>query len=633
MSLRTVLFFSLTVAAASPSPARALEMFCKPEEVQKICDTVPRDGLGNPEYNHSDPAKPWLIGKDDVITLPAGNYAPGNGPFGVPMVYLIENAILAIQDLPAGKEVSIGAWFVLCDQAQFHVKRAMYRSAAAFPFEFPLLAGGNSAVILQEARIATVEKTLAEAGAPGALLMVIGGDSNLLVTPQTGKGVTFERAGEAWELAVVHNATATVRKAEVFGEFYIAGTAKLTVEDSQYFDLFFEACPGEALDIPALPALCTLGDPQNGCVTAGHQPTDFAISPPDTPFSLKFKNDRIFSWAISTYEGSIVSTAAAPKDANVCVGLSMTGNHTLKLNPGDPPVHEGIGDRELEFNGTYVFGWHVWPFGTGTIELLPGSEVGDFVANDSVEAVARGATFSGGMLVTSGQGKLLLEDCLVRERFQNIGARARAVRTKFESEFSLAGPTWLADCARPGAPLEDIRPEAKIYEVAISAPEDGSVFPSGTLAVEGTVKALDGSGNTLDPFPAWTIEIRGEHGGGAQEFGAPAAGPITSFDLSNLPYGEYEVNLYFSDSEGSAAKSTRSVTVGTPPDAGTPEDAGVDAGEPDAAEPQGDSGRPADSGGNDRPPSDSGAKDGPPSEAPEGGEGGCSCTTVLFGVR
>ncbi|MBI5527747.1 MAG: hypothetical protein HY897_15560 [Deltaproteobacteria bacterium] len=608
----------------APAPALALDLFCKPDDLAGICDTVPRDGLGNPDYNHNDPAKPWVIGKDDVITLPAGNYAPGNGPFGVPMVYLVENAILAVQDLPAGKEVSIGAWFVLCDQAQFHVKRAMYRSAAKFPFEYPMVAGGNSAVIFQEARIATVEKTLAEAGAPGALLMVMGGDSNLLVTPQTGKGVTFERVGEAWELAVVHNATATVRKAEVFGEFYIAGTAKLTVEDSQYFDLFFEACPGSALDIPALPALCTLGDPQNGCITAGHEPIDFTISPPETPFSLSFKNDKIFSWAVSTYEGSIVTMAAAPKDANVCLGLSMTGEQTLKLNPGDPPVHEGLNDRELAFNGTYVYGWHVWPFGTGTIELLAGSEVGDFVANDSIEAVARGVTFSGGMLVTQGQGKLLLEDCLVHELFQNIGGRARAVRTAFESTFSIAGPTWLADCTRPAPQLQDIRPEAKIYELALTAPEEGAEFPAGALGVEGSVKAVDGSGNTLDPFPAWTVELRGERGGGAQEFGAPADGAITSFDLSGLPYGEYEVNLYFSDSEGSAAKSTRKVTIGIPPDAGTHEDAGADVAEPEDRSDPSDRSGPPDAGA----AADAGAKEPPASETAEGSEGGCSCTVI-----
>ena len=610
---------ALAAIAAAPLDARAIDLFCNPQD---LCATVPRDGLGNPDYNHTDPGKPWVIGKTDYISLPAGSYTPGNGPFNAPMVYLVEDGVLAIEDLAAGAEVSIGAWFILCDRSQLRVTRSLFRSAAQYPFQYPIIADGNSAVILQEATLATLDKSLAQAAAPGALLHVMGGSSTLTAVPVVKNGVKFERVGEAWELAVVHQATATVHKADVFGEFYVAGDATFTVEDSQYFDLFFEACPGAPLAIPSLPGLCTIGSGANQCVTAGHQPTDFSLGPPDTSFTLSFKNDKIFSWAASTYAGSDLTVGAAPEDANFCVGLSMTGDRTLKLNPGSPPVAEGLDDRAIAFNGTHVFGWHVWPYGSGTVEILAGSEVGDFVAPDQVVGIARGTTFNNGMLVAQNDGVMHVEDCTVKERFQNVEAKVTAARTTFESSFSLSGDTWLADCTRPAQGLEDIRPAARIHEVALTKPADGASITGGALEIEGTVRAVDGSGAALSPFPHWAAEIRGDKNSAAHTGDTPVEGPIASLDVSAFPYGEYEVRLYFTDTVGQEAASVRKVTVGTP-DAGQP-DAGVDAGaEEDAGAPV-DAGAIADAGA----PLDAGAKADAAAEATGGGEGGCSCATI-----
>ena len=610
------------LTAATPS-AHALEMFCTPQD---LCSTVPRDGYGNPDYNHTDPAKPWVIGKTDVISLPQGNYPVGNGPFGAPMVYLIEGATLSIEDLPAGTEVAIGAWFIICDQAQFRVKRSLFRSAAQFPFQYPIIAEGNSAVFFDEAQIATVEKSLAQAGAPGALLQVMGGGSTLAANPVVKNSVTFERAGEAWELAVVHQATATVRKADVFGEFYIAGDATFTVEDSQYFDVFFEACPSVPLAIPALPGLCTIGAGPTQCVTAGHPPLDFSLGPPDTTFTLSLKNDKVFSWAASTYPYSKLTVGAAPDDANFCVGLSVTGDQHLKLNPGNPPVKDGLNDRDLTFNGTHVFGWHVWPAGTATVALLAGSEVGDFAAADQVTGTARGVTFADGMLVAQAQGSLHLEDCTVNERFQNVEAKVSAARTTFNDGFSVAGDTWLADCTRPAANLEDLRPEAKIYEVKLTGPAEGATLAGPAFTVAGTVTAKDGAGATIDPFPPAVIEVVNSTTGTpvqSHDISAPAAAPAQwNFDMGQAPAGTYEARLYFTAADGRDAVSRRTIHYAPPvPDAGADAagDAGVveDAGAKPDAGPKPDAGRP-----------DAGSDAGQPAAAPGGGEGGCSCAMI-----
>ena len=630
----------LLFALALPVPAAALDLFCKPADLQSVCTMVPRDGNGDPAYNHTDPSRPWVIGKTDVVSLAAGDYAPGNGAVGAPMVFVIEDGGLAVEDLPAGDEVSIGAWIILCDRASFRVRNSTFRSAAQFPFQYPLLATGQSTVTFTEARLATIERSLAAKGVIGALLHVMGNDSQITVTPLTDKGITFEHTGEAWEFAVVHNATAHVSKADVFGEFYIAGTATLTVEDSQYFDLFFEACPGTPLTIPSLPGLCSIAGGPNQCITAGHQPIDFALGPSDTTFSLSFTNDKIFSWAASTYPESTLTVGAAPKDANFCVGLSMTGDHRLKLNPGNPPVQEGLDDRSLAFNGTHVFGWHVWPYGSGTVEILPDSEVGDFSAVDQVQGIARGVTFANGMLITQAQGSLFIDNCFVNERFQNIGAPARAVRTQFKSNFSVAGPIWLADTPLPALQLRDIRPEAKIHEVEIKFPIDGdSVYTQFTVG--GFVRAKDGNGNTLDPFPTASVEVVNK-ATGTQVYryditSSADTGTSWDFDMGQAPYGTYEARLYFNDPAGKDAVSRRTlhyippVTDAGIDDAASAQDTGPDAGATDAAMPFDigfDAGLVPDAGKEADASADLSDGASAKSEASEGSGGGCSCAIM-----
>ena len=67
----------------------------------------------------------------------------------------------------------------------------------------------------------------------------------------------------------------------------VQGGATLDVQNSFYFDVFFENCPGDTYSLSDLPVLCDLHDPVAGCMTAAHAPINFALGPPATPFLLE----------------------------------------------------------------------------------------------------------------------------------------------------------------------------------------------------------------------------------------------------------------------------------------------------------------------------------------------------------
>ena len=222
---------SLLLCLASPQ-AQAIEFFCNPID---LCAWVPVDAQGQAVYNHEDPNLPWVIGGNEVVNLSAGNYGVGVGAIGLPMVFVIEDGTLAIEDL-GDLEVGLGAWIVLCDRATFRLRDSTLRLLSDYAFQHPLFAMGQSQVEFEDARVRAMKPELEAAGYHGAFFQVMAEQSSLTVTPNTSYGFTTPQFGDAWELAVVHDAQASVDMAFMAGEFYIQGNAQVQVSNTRWHD-------------------------------------------------------------------------------------------------------------------------------------------------------------------------------------------------------------------------------------------------------------------------------------------------------------------------------------------------------------------------------------------------------------
>ncbi len=620
-----VLWLLVLVGLLWGAPVRAIEFFCDPVD---LCAWVPTDGQGNPAYNHSDPDAPWVIGGDEVVELAPGQYEMGVGPIGVPMIYVIEDGSLRIED-SGDQEVAYGAWVVLCDRASLSIRNATFRALQDYGFQYPLFALGQSRVDIADATVYGCRPELHAQGARCHFFQVMGEDSSLTVQPDaSAHGARLPVPGEAWELAVVHRASGDVRGVEAFGEFYIQGQAEFAVADTQYHDMFFEICPGEDVTLADLPELCDPNDPLAGCLTPGHQPIDFAIGPPDTSFSLTLTNDKVFAWAVSNYPGSTTRLQRIRAGTNLAVGLGgIRDDLQLYLMPGEQSAFAGLSDRTITLDDANIFGWHVWPVGDSHTVLLPGSEVGDLLPGDQASAEAEGVTFEHGMLRSGPEQQIWLDDCTVRLDVENTGGKLWALETRFDSPVTVAGPTWLADADWPGPALLDLRPNGTLYRVALTAPAAGAELNGEPVAIRADVRAEDGDG-PLEPFPASELEIiaraddsrvlhRELDGGGDDRL-------LATWDPAGLDPGDYRIRLWFSGADGARAPSQRTVRL-----AGGPEPDGGPDGGPDGAE---DGGR--DGGGDAAADRDAGTDgtDDSDEDAPAGGGGGCGCSSSAPGA-
>lgn len=574
---------SVVCAASITKHAAAIEYFCEPQD---FCEWVPRDGSGQPVYHHGDGAAPWVIGGNDLVQLSAGEYQSGTVPgFSFPMIFVVENGTLAIEDL-AGGEVGLGAWIFLCDQATFRIRNATYRTLADFPFQYPLFALGQSRVEYQQATIYTLKAPLEASGYRGAFFQVMGYESTLDVVPGADFGISLPMLGDAWELAVVHDAVGTVQGADVFGEFYVAGNAQFRVEDSQYHDMFFEACPGAHYDLVALPELCDIGVPDDGCITPGHPPIDFHMGPPNTSFTLDLVNDKVFSWAAATYESSSVSVRDVPERANFAIGLGgIYDDLEMRLAPGSPPVMEGVTDRTLVFENSHVLGWMVWPGNPSHTKLLEGSEVGDLLPSEGAVTEAHGTLFTGAMMDSPTGTEMRLYDSRIAQRVSNSGGRFWATNTQIDDVMAVAGPTWFADVTENAA--MDLREGGTLHRIRIDSPAEGSTPTGSMLTIEGSVTASTADG-VASPFPSAVLDAVEVATGTVYPIGtisAPASGEaLATWELAGLPNGTYDIRLYFSG-DGDSAASVRRIEIAGAADAGVDAspDAAADGSVPEAA--------------------------------------------------
>ncbi len=550
----------LAILCGLPSSALAIEAFCAPVD---LCAAVPRDSGGTPVYNHTDPTKPWVIGGTEVVSLTAGEHqAGGSGDFKV--AFVIENGTLEVKDLP-GEEAGFGAWLVLCDQATFRVHNAGFRSYANRDFEFPIFAFDQSHIDLVDARFYTMRPELEALGQHGHLLQVMGDSSTLSATKLNAPmSVNFPDNNGFWELAATQSSVVTVQDMMTLAELYVQGNAQLTVTSSFFFDLFFEVCPGDTYSLADLPALCDLRDPVAGCFTASHASIDYSLSPPATPFTLTLQNDKVFSWAVSTYAGSSVEVSNVPLLANFAVGLGgVHDDLQLRLVPGAVPIIEGVTDRTLTFTNVAVSGgFMLWPSGSSHVTVLPGSEVADVLPGDTAivdvqESVLRGAQF----MTVAGTG-IRVVDTAVQEGAQNAGGTLWAVRSTFDAGLHLAGPTYFADTPIPTPFTYDSA--ASLYRVELTSPADGSSTYPDFVNVEGTVRAQTAAGE-ISPFPLARLEVRDLSTSILTEVAildAPHdAELLATVDARDALPGDYELRLYFIGSDGEQAMSSRLVTI------------------------------------------------------------------------
>src|SRR5688572_30307531 len=151
---------ALVFALSDVRSAHALDQFCTHFE---ICDQVPRVN-GIPDYNdqNGDPNKPWVIGNNTQLVLPAGDYAPGAGTFG-PAVFLVENASLVIENLV--DEVAIAGHVIVCDQASFTVRNATFRSDAQVFFQYFIWADHDARITYENAHLFTLNEAIEALGA------------------------------------------------------------------------------------------------------------------------------------------------------------------------------------------------------------------------------------------------------------------------------------------------------------------------------------------------------------------------------------------------------------------------------------------------------------------------------------
>ncbi len=526
-------------------PALALEAFCTHVD---FCALVPRSG-NVPVYNHPsmpgfNPTLPWVIGGTSVVNLTAGTYVAGPSAFG-PSVYVVENGTLAIEDQMA--DVAMPVNLFLCDNATFRVRNATYRTNGDGPFAHWIWADENSQVIYQNANLASLTSELEALGLPGALLQVMQGQSSLVASPAVpgGAGVQMTRFGDAWELAVTEQATATVDDFRGFAETYIAGTANLAINNSFFFDVFFEMCPGVTQTLPALPDLCSLdGTTGPQCITAAHVPINFNVAPPATTFTLSLNNDHVFSWALSTYPGSTGALSNVGQNANLAVGLgSLTGVLNVRAVPGNPSILTGVTDRTLNLTNAYVGFWHMWPSGTVDLSIVD-SSVGDFSLTTDGQGHATASYFAGGSLSIPPGGRMWLVDAAVDETTDMQGT-LWARNSVMAGVFTVGGTAWLADTLLLDANGLDLRAGGELHTLSLLEPLDNTVVAA-PINVVGSVDAVDVNG-PITPIPGAVLELRNANGVIPLTTVTTAVtnGVLTQLNPAAYPEGSYALRLTF----------------------------------------------------------------------------------------
>lgn len=552
--------FAATLGLGVAAPAPALEAFCTHVD---FCALVPYSG-GVPVYNHPDlagfnPALPWVIGGTTVVNLSAGTYTAGNSAFG-PSVFVIEDGTLAADDQSA--DVALPAHLFLCDNATFRVRNSTWRTNAPGPFTYGIWADGSSQVDYLGASLASLDATLEAQNLPGALLQVMQGQSTLTVTPTAAgqAGAEMVRFGDAWELAVTEAGTADVNAFWGFAETYVAGNANFSMAESFFFDVFFEICPGATQNLPALPELCSLtavGLPP--CISATHAPISFSVGPPNTTFTLNLVNDRVFSWALSTYPGSVAALSNVGVDANLAIGLgSLTGVLNVRAVPGNPPVLTGVTDRTVTLSNTTVGVWHLWP-GTGVDLTLADSSVGDFSLPADGLGRATASYFAFGALTVPTGAQMRLADAAINEPVDLRGSIWMR-NTVVGNVFTVAGNAWCADSPLVDNGSLDLRPGGRYHTLSLAQPVDGTVITT-PADVMGSVDAVDTSG-TLSPFPGAVLELRnGSTVLPVATITAPVTqGVLAQLDPNNFPAGEHQLRLAFAGA-GAEAYAERTVTL------------------------------------------------------------------------
>jgi MYXO-CTERM domain-containing protein len=543
--------------SAAPRTAHALEAFCAPVD---FCSLMPMEG-GNPVENHPalsgyNPELAWVVAGSTTLNLAAGTYQAGPGLFG-PTIFVAGDASIIIENQT--EDVVLPATIFLCDRATFRVTNATYRQGATRPFEFHLWADDDSRVIFEHAEFRSLTVERDAASLPGAFLHVMQGHSTLTVTsPAPGEHGLTNRFGDAWELAVTSNAVATVNDYWGFAETYLAGQGSLTMEDSFFFDVFFEICPGATQNLPSLPDLCDLTDPVAGCITTGHAPLTFSVGPPATSFTLNLANDQVFSWALSTYPTSNASLSNVGRLANLAVGLGgATGTRTMLLQPGATPVFNGLDDRMFNFTNVHVGFWHFWPGAGINATLLPTSDVGDFSLPSGGAGKAIQTRFAGGALDVAHGGVMTVVNSVVEEPAL-IHGTASFTRTELLGTLSVSGTVWGADSTLEGT--LDLQDGARVHQVALALPAEELITLNGPLAVVGSVYAMDGAG-PLSPFPPAVLEY--VHADGttvlATFTSTQDATLLHTLQPSAVPTGPAVLQLRFTDPAAQNAIAERQV--------------------------------------------------------------------------
>ncbi len=554
------------VGCAGAEKSGGADLYCG--SAPPLCSTVPRDAAGAYIYNNGTNAEaPWVIGRDDIVTLATGAHAPGTG-----FVFIVEHGALHIIGLgsenAAPAAVLLEATVVVCDHGAVYATAVDLTLAQTQPQQHPWLGYGNASIAFgPDVRITAIAPAVPRS-VRGQFLTVMLDNSSLYTHP----GFTMSRFQlDAWELASVGNATvAVVSPAPIFMETYVGNTATLALVNVSYADVFFVVCQdGPVLQLPPLPALCampagldTAGSNtvaqqlqqhtadtrlavRGQCLSPTHEPLTWQLGPPSATFRFLSEDSRLFSWAVSTHVGSSVAVSGAAPTANFCVGLGdLGGVVSLSTRTGKDSAIEGLTDRNVTVApGTDVLAWHLW---CDKIQLavLPGSQVGDLtLGQGSIAGVSPGSVLSQGMVVVPQGAELQVVQATVNNGIYMSGGLLLANMAVITSQISATGDSkiFVANSvltATAGVPA--LRDTAALYTTTISSPVNGSKVRSGALSfvdITGTLNVATATGELpvatgAGAFPTAQLLLYKCTAAGGVACGDPAIASFSRWDLT-----------------------------------------------------------------------------------------------------
>ena len=554
----------LLVGHAGADKSGGADLYCG--SAPPLCNTVPRDAAGAYIYNNgTDAGAPWVIGRDDTVTLATGAHAPGTG-----FVFIVERGALHIigsGGAVAPAAVSLEATVVVCDHGAVYAAAVDLTLAQTQPQQHPWLGYGNASIAFGPGVSITAIALAVPRSVRGQFLTVMLDNSSLYTHP----GFTMTRFQlDAWELASVGNATvAVVSPAPIFMETYVGDTATLALVNVSYADVFFVVCRGEpTLQLPLLPGLCAMPqgwDSASGtvaqrlqqldvdtsaavpgqCLSPTHAPLSWQLGPPAATFRFMSEDSRLFSWAVSTHVGSSVAVSGAAPTSNFCVGLGdLGGTVSLSTRTGKDSAIHGLTDRNVTVApGTEVLGWHLW---CDKIQLtvLPDSQVGDLtLGQGSIAGVSPGSVLSQGMVVVPRGAVLQLVQATVHNGiYVSGGGLLLANMAAISSQISATGDSklFLANSVLTStAGVPALTGSAELYTTAISSPVNGSTVKSGALSfvdITGTLGVATAAGELMPTagavFPGAQLLLYKCAAAGGAACGDPASSSSSRWDLT-----------------------------------------------------------------------------------------------------